>query len=161
MAASTVEPTTAVEATAATMKPAAAVESFTSVESSTSMEATAAVKSSVATTESAAIKSASEATSVKSTAAYEAASPVKTPSFKPAAKESWAPVKAMKPRAGADKHSAQKVIWAIVAIGGAIVRIISVIAVSAHGRGTDITWANSDRNCNLRTGRSRCGQRAK
>lgn len=45
------------------------------------------------------------------------------------------------PRAGADKDAAGEPAWPIVAIRRARVRVISVVAVGAHARWTNVSWA--------------------
>jgi len=63
--------------------------------------------------------------SIESRPAIEAATPV-------------AVAPSMEPRAGADEHAAHEPIRSVVAIGGAGIRIIPVIAVGANRRGANI-----------------------
>ena len=53
-------------------------------------------------------------------------------------------VVAVIPRASADEHAVHKIIRSVIAIGGAGIRRISVITVSADGRWSRVTirWAN-------------------
>jgi len=62
----------------------------------------------------------------------------------------------MKPRACSDEQPATKPIRAIIAVGGAVVRSIIVIAVSTCG-----SFANIDRNlcgCHCRTAQKNCSK---
>ena len=105
-------------------------------------------------TETAVIKPASPAVTVAP--AYEA-TPIKAgpaivvgPSI-----ETGPPIKAVVPRAGADEDSAVEPVRTIVAVGGAGIRGIPVIAIRADRRNIAITSANSNGNPNLRLRRSR------
>src|SRR5271166_3318353 len=52
------------------------------------------------------------------------------------------------PRARADKHSATKPLWTVVAVWCAGVRVISVVPVVTYWRSIDVAWADSDANSN-------------
>jgi len=60
-----------------------------------------------------------------------------------AAIETWAAVEAVEPRTGADKNTAREVTRPVVAVRGARVRSISVVAVLAHRGWTNVDWPDS------------------
>jgi hypothetical protein len=60
----------------------------------------------------------------------------------------------MEPRTGANEHATHKVIRTVVAVRSASVRVIAVITVGADRRGSYVTRAHSNSNCNLRMRRS-------
>ena len=70
-------------------------------------------------------------------------------------------VPAVEPRAGADEDAVHEVVRAVEAVGGAGVRIITVVAIGADRGGTDRdshgTNANADTNADLRVGTA-CGE---
>jgi hypothetical protein len=49
-----------------------------------------------------------------------------------------AAIAAVKPRSGADKDAAYKVLWPVIAIRCAVIRVVAVITVGAYRSGTDI-----------------------
>ena len=114
---------TSMESTA-TMEPAAA----------TAMEASAAMEAAITATESASIKG----------TVREATAPVVPPSIIAAPVETRTPVKAMKPRAGAYEDATQKVVWSVVPVWRASIRVIAVVAVGAHRSRTIVGRANSN-----------------
>src|SRR6266446_838599 len=99
-------------------------------------------------TETAVIKPASPAVTVAP--AYEA-----TPIKAGPAIVVGPPIETVVPRAGADEDSAVEPVRTIVAVGGAGIRGIPVIAIRADRRNIAITSANSNSNPNLRLRRSR------
>lgn len=140
--------TSAVEASSA-MEPATAVEPVTAAEALTSMESSAAVEALVpaefttAIPSSLAAKSASTAESVMvtpPTAAVVAAPSAIVP----------APVVAIEPRTYANKHAIVKIIRAVVAIRGASVGRIVIVAIRAYWWRPNIGRAKL--NCDLRMG---------
>ncbi len=60
-----------------------------------------------------------------------------------AAIETRAAVEAVEPRTGADKNTAREVTRPVVAVRGARVRSISVVAVLAHRGWTNVDWPDS------------------
>jgi hypothetical protein len=120
--------------TAATVETAAAMESATTAMESATMEATAmeAFTAESTTVETLATEAATKA-AIEATATVEAAmkAAIKEPISVPEAK---AP-----PGSGADEDAALKPVRAVIAVGGAGVRIIIVVTISAGG------WAVIDR----------------
>ena len=107
----------------AAVEPAAAVEATSTVEPAASSEVTAAVKAAPA-------KAAIESTPVISASTVVAATIIAA-SVKAAAIEAVSVIAAI-PGAGADEDAANKPVRAVVAVGGACVRIVVVIAIGAH-----------------------------
>jgi hypothetical protein len=130
---------TAVE-TAATMGLSAAVEAVTAVELAASVEVTTATVAVAAVEVSAAI-AAIESAPVSAATVIASTASVTTVSAAVVA----APVISVIPGAGADEDAACEPIRPVEAVGGAGVRIIIVVAVSADRRGAVIgRGANSD-----------------
>jgi anti-sigma-K factor RskA len=119
---------TSMESTA-TMEPAA----------STAMEASAAMEAAISATESAAIKG-----TVREAIAPSETAPVVPPSIIAAPVETRTPVKAMKPRAGAYEDATRKVVWSVVTVWRASIRVIAVVAVGARRSRTIVGRANSN-----------------
>jgi hypothetical protein len=155
--------TAAVETATATVETATAtVETATAaVESTTAMELTPAAES----------VTAPESAAIVSTTAAEIAEPVTTTeSAVIAAAEITvagsivSAVEAAEPRTCADKSAVIEVFGTVVAVRRASVRIISVVAVGAVGRGTDVsrgrnigrTNSNADAKSNLGVGGRAC-----
>ena len=136
-AASTMESTTATSAeTTASVEPA-----FATMEPSTAVEAT------IAAPEAAVIKAAAVEASASVKAAspiIETTSPVESAAIVTATIETRTPIEAMEPWAGANKDAIKKVVWTIVAVRRASIRVIPVIAVGAHRRRTVVARANPD-----------------
>ena len=65
-----------------------------------------------------------------------------------AAIETWAAVEAVEPRTGADKNTAREVTRPVVTVRRARVRSISVIAVLAHRRWTNVGWPDAEADHN-------------
>jgi hypothetical protein len=128
-----------------------------SVESPATMEAASAVKFTTAVETASTVES---LTTVKTTAAMELAARCETaaepaavkPSFKPAAfpedrtasaearpEEPASAEAATEPRASSDEYASGEPIRAVVAIGGARIRVIAVVAISAPWAGSDVT----------------------
>jgi hypothetical protein len=57
---------------------------------------------------------------------------------------------AVEPWAGSDKEAVRKVLRTIVAVGGAGVRRVTIVAIGANRRDTNISGADSDAHGNLR-----------
>ena len=114
----------------------------------------------------AAVASADEATRVAASVPVAAMSVVSTPAVVSAASivavaviatptvEAAAIVGAVVPRAGADEDAASEVIRAIVAVGGASVRVVTVVTVGADRGWADraVNGANPDAHAKLRLG---------
>jgi hypothetical protein len=132
--AATVKPATAAVKATTTVETAAAMESATTAMESATMEATAmeAFTAESTTVETLATEAATKA-AIEATATVEAAmkAAIKEPISVPEAK---AP-----PGSGADEDAALKPVRAVIAVGGAGVRIIIVVTISAGG------WAVIDR----------------
>jgi hypothetical protein len=122
-----VKTSTAMESATA-MKAIAAVKTSTAMESATTMKAIPAAEAVAifeATTEAASGEAARIAPEAIPRASIKAASVV-------AAAIKAATVVAMEPGAGTDKHAAYKVVWPVIAIRRAGIRIVAVVTVVAH-----------------------------
>src|SRR6266403_2137885 len=90
------------------------------------------------------------ATPIVAAAATIVAAVVKTPIVSTTAAivavPATAVVAAAVPRAGADKDAADKVVRAVKAIRGAVVRVVVVVSVRANGSYTDVAVARVDSN---------------
>src|SRR5262249_21853706 len=123
---------------------AAAVEAASrvaaTVESAIAMEVNATVETNVAVGASIALKATAEAFMPIEAAAIVAVPVVAT-----------API-AVIPGAGADEDAVHEVTRAVVAVGGAGVRIVAVIAIGTDWSGTHDGGANGDADTDLRMG---------
>jgi hypothetical protein len=152
-AATAMEPATAsMESTTST-----AVETTASVEPAfAAAEPAPAVESTIAAPEAAAIKSAA----VEASASVKPASPMieTTPPVETAAVVTASivtgTVETVEPRAGAYKDAPRKVVWPVVTVRRAFIRVIPIVAVGAHRSRTVVARADSNANRNLRMRRS-------
>jgi hypothetical protein len=72
-----------------------------------------------------------------------------------------APVIAVIPRAGANENSTHKIVWPVVAVRRASIRVVSIVAVGAYRSGTVVGRADSNAdNHSLRMRRNRCQEHA-
>ena len=132
----------------------AAMESATAVESATAAKvaSTTAATGKPATVTNVSTAASVESTSaVVSTTAVEPASAVVASTVKPATVESTTVV-AVEPGARTDKDAAREPVRPVIAVRGARIGVITVIAVCTGRCGTNISviWANSDTNGYLR-----------
>src|SRR5467141_557183 len=98
--------------------------------------------------------------SVEPFAAIEATSVVPT-SIITTTIEARTSVEAMKPRAGANENSTYKIVWPVVAIRRASIRVIPIVAVGAHRSRPVVGRADSNAdNHSLRMRRNRCQEHA-
>jgi hypothetical protein len=100
-------------------------------------------------------------------AAFEAGASVKTSSFEITSIATSivttivvtaAAVKAMEPWASADKDTACEVVWTVVAVRRASIRVIPVVAVGANRSRTVVSRADSNADNHSLRMRRRCGQ---
>lgn len=134
----------------------AAAVSASAVEATTAMIATSAVESSVAMKAASSIAAVIAATDVAVSTSVSVAGPITIPSTIEGgvAIVAMAPI-AVIPGAGADEDAANEVVRAIVAVGSAGVRIITVVAISA-----DRCWSNGDADRTYSNANSDLGVRA-
>jgi len=148
--ATTVEPTATAAvkpASTTSVEPACGTASETTArESATMIEASASGKSTAP-----AIKAPATEPTVKATAAKTPTA--KTVAVKPPSIETTSAIKAVEPGTGADKDPAVEPIRAVVAVRRAIIRVVSVVAVSARRARTDVNRAHANHNLRLRRNR--------
>jgi hypothetical protein len=138
----TAESVTAVELATAAVETLASAESTVAMPSAVAVETLASTESTIATPSVVAMESFASAKSVM--VAVPSTAIVAAPSTVIAAT-----IKAMEPRTRADKHSAGKVIRAVVTVGCAGIRRIVIIAVGTSGRRANVTWADSHDNLGI------------
>ncbi len=144
-------PVSASVATATSMEPAATVES-----SAIAMEAT--ITAPEATTVETTML---EAFAPSETAVVIEITPPVVPTTIVATTIETAPVIAVIPRAGANENSTHKIVWPVVSVRRASIRVISIVAVGAYRSGTVVGRADSNAdNHSLRMRRNRCQEHA-
>ena len=116
---------TAIRATTAELSPSVTAESFAaSTPEASAIEVVPAAKT---------MFPAFEAASVKPAAS------IVTPPIK-----AGPAIEAMEPRARSDEDTADEVVRAVIAVGRAGVRIISIVAIGANRSRAEVTWARSN-----------------
>jgi len=129
----------------------AAVKAAIAISGTTVLEPSAPFKAAIAI---------SEAAVLESLVPFKAASVVSASVIAPTV-ESGTPVKPMKPWARANKDAAYKVVWTVIAVRSASIRVISIVAVGAYRSRAyiDRTDSHAD-NHSLRVRRRRGCQHA-
>ncbi len=136
MSAAAVAPSTAMETASAAVETTTAVEAMISapeaavVEAAVSAKAASAIIETMPTVEPAAVVAVSRVTATIVTVT----------------------VVAMEPGSGADKDTADKVVWTVVAVRRTRIWVIAVVAVSANRSGSYISGTNSNANGDLSVG---------
>jgi hypothetical protein len=124
------------------------------------VKATAAVEATITASEAAAVEALALASAKAASPIIETTPPVEsaaviTAAIVTATVETRTPIKAVEPRAGADKEAVCKVVWAVVAVRRAIIWVIPVVAVGANRSRPVVARTNSDAdNHSLRVRRS-------
>jgi hypothetical protein len=135
---------TAVEVTGASVEPFAAMEATITAPEATTVETTML-----------------EAFAPSETAVVIEITPIVAPSVVPTSiitttMEARTSVEAMKPRAGANENSTYKIVWPVVAVRRASIRVISIVAVGAHRSRPVVGRANSNADNHSLSVRRRC-----
>jgi len=113
---------TTVMATAASVEIPAVVKAAITISETTVLEPSAPFKATIAI---------SEAAVLESLAPFKPATVVSA-SIIAATVESGTPVEPMKPWARADEDAAYKIVWTVIAVRSASIRVISIVAIGAY-----------------------------